>query len=205
MNTQINLTATPQEFFKERIDLAGRELKIQLPDDVEFYIVNLLCSFICPPSNELTLDSRGRFFNRPLAFMLKDAVEAEACDKPGLYKALGDTSLYITGFFQDYFNGKCIDIDYYIALGKAGYENAAVYSNGSPIESSSTATYKSLAENFIQVIDLVAEVAELGQTREAKDILNIYDRWTKSNSDRLRRILERQGIEPIMSPRKRAQ
>lgn len=205
MNTHINLTATPQEFFKERIDLAGKSLQIRLSEDVEFYLVNLLCSFISPQSFGAASDSNGQFFDRPLAFMLKDAVEADANAKSNLYKALGDTSLYITGFFQDYFNGKCIDIDYYITLGRTGYENAAHYSALNSVESGATATYQSLAANFVKVIDIVAEVSELGQNRQAVDILNIYDRWTKSNSDRLKRILERQGIEAIASTQKKAQ
>ena len=206
MVQEIRLTATPQEFFHERVHQAKDNLKVNLPEEVEFYLVNMLCSFITvPPATAGAQAGMPAFFEKPLAFMLRDASEAPAPQKPALYRALGDTSLYITGFFQDYFNRKTFDIDYYIALGSTGYEQAAQHMTPNLPESATRATLTALAVNFVLAVDVVAEVSEQGRRREAVDILNIYDRWTRSQSDRLRKILNEQGIDPVEVPYKIAQ
>mgnify|MGYP002137355912 CR=1 FL=1 len=40
-------------------------------------------------------------------------------------RAMGDFSLYIAGFFSDSLKRKLVDVDYYIGMGGAAYENAA--------------------------------------------------------------------------------
>ncbi len=211
MVQEIRLTATPQEFFQERVSLAKASLKVNLPDDVEFYLVNLLCSYIAltPPAKDSSNAGEGGnepvFFDKPLAFMLRDAFEAPPQQKPGLYRALGDTSLYITGFFQDYFNRKAFDIGYYITLGRTGYNEAAAHMASNRRESATRETMAALAMNFVQAVDVVAAVSEQGRPRGAVDILNVYDRWTKSQSQRLRKILTEQGIDPVEVPNKIAQ
>lgn len=207
MSPEIRLTATPQEFFQERVNSAKSSLKVDLPGDVEFYVVNLLCSFIVAPasSKDNPAGNETAFFGKPLAFMLKDACEAPDQEKAGLYRALGDTSLYITGFFQDYFNRKTFDIDYYISLGRTGYDQAARHMQPNRPESATRDTLSTLASEFVTVVDVVAEVSEQGRKRGAVDILNVYDRWTRSQSERLRRILAAQGIDAVDVPNKIAQ
>lgn len=206
MAQEIRLTATPQEFFQERVHQAKATLKVNLPEEVEFYLVNLLCSFITvTPPKAGAQAGVPAFFEKPLAFMLRDASEAPSPQKPALYRALGDTSLYITGFFQDYFNRKTFDIDYYIALGSTGYAQAAKHMTPNLPESATKATLTALAGNFVLAVDVVAEVSEQGRRTDAVDILNIYDRWTRSQSDRLRKILNEQGIDPVEVPYKIAQ
>ncbi|NDE14719.1 hypothetical protein EBZ80_07300 [bacterium] len=207
MDPAIRLTATPQEFFQERVNCAKATLKVDLPNDVEFYIVNLLCSFIAAPAigKEGGTGSDSTFFATPLAFMLRDASEAAPQDKPSKYRALGDTSLYITGFFQDYFNRKTFDIEYYINLGRTGYDQAARLMPPNRPESANRDTLSALAIDFVKVMDLLSEVSEQGRGRGAVDILNVYDRWTRSQSERLRKILADQGIDAVEVPYKIAQ
>ena len=207
MSPEIRLTATPQEFFQERVNLAKATLKVNLPGEVEFYVVNLLCSFIAAPATSKENGSGGdaTFLEKPLAFMLRDASEAAPQDKPGKYRALGDTSLYITGFFQDYFNRKTFDIDYYITLGRTGYDLASRLMPPNRPESANRDTLSALATDFVKVMDILSEVSEQGRRRGAVDILNVYDRWTRSQSERLRKILADQGIDAIEVPYKIAQ
>jgi hypothetical protein len=208
MVSGIRLTVTPREYFQERVLAARHSLKVDLPDDVEFYVVNLLASFVAIQAPAEALGGGGQegaFFDKPLAFMLRDASEAPDVQKPGLYRALGDTSLYITGFFQDFFNRKTFAIDYYIALGRTGYEQAAKCLPSHRGESAGKDTLQALANDFVKVVDVLAEVAEQGKGSGPVDILNVYDRWTRSHSERLRKILADQGIIAIETPYKIAQ
>lgn len=205
MVSGIRLTVTPREYFQERVLAARHSLNVELTDDVEFYVVNLLASFVAMDATAEAGSPDGQFFEKPLAFMLRDASEAPDTRKPGLYRALGDTSLYITGFFQDFFNRKTFAIDYYIALGKTGYEQAAKCMPGHRGESANKDTLQALAKDFVKVVDVLAEVAEQGKGKGPVDILNVYDRWTRSQSERLRKILADQGIIAIETPYKIAQ
>jgi hypothetical protein len=95
---------SPQDFFRDQVTNAAQSLKLQLNDDIEFYLVNLLCEFINPA--QLNIDDDMAVLDTPLAFMLKKAVESSPDIQIKVYKRLGDTSLYFAGYFQDFFNRK---------------------------------------------------------------------------------------------------
>ena len=44
----LNLVVKPHEFFREKVSAAMANQKVEVDDDVEFYVVNLLCEFIDP-------------------------------------------------------------------------------------------------------------------------------------------------------------
>ena len=60
--------------------------------------------------------------------------------------------------------------------------------------------YGSLGEKFKALVEIVAEVSDLPGNAQALDILAVYDRWNRTNSERLRRKLTEQGIIPIPTP-----
>ncbi|MCX6115974.1 MAG: hypothetical protein NT027_00380 [Proteobacteria bacterium] len=200
-NEFLDLSLTPQSFFRERINSASQQLNVNLNDDVEFYLVNLLIEFINPKTvNE---DFQGDVLSTPLVLLLKQIVEAPEAKQAGMYRRLGDTSLYITGFFQDYFNQKTFDINYFIMMGSSAYHQASILSNSKDANHSSTLS--ELSNKFIQFVDVVAQASDSTSTYKASDILNIYDRWNRCGSDRLRAILQEFGITPISAPYKIAQ
>jgi hypothetical protein len=194
---QADLLVGPQEFFREKITVAAANQKLSIPNDVEFYVVNLLCGFIAPGRLE-TIEGELNALETPLAIMLKQALEAPPAHKLKIYKYLGDTSLYFAGFFQDYFNRKAFDIDYYITLGSTAYQNVAGIMREQHSDDQFGGTFRNLSNKFHNLVELIAEVSELpGNTGKPIDILAIYDRWTRNNSDRLRRMLHDAGITPI--------
>jgi len=196
---QLQLLVRPQEFFYEKVTKALANQQVQVSDEVEFYIVNLLCEFIVPGKLE-TLTGQLDVLATPLALMLKEAVEAPPAQQLRIFKYLGDTSLYYAGFFQDYFNRKAFNLDYYIALGASAYSNVSVLMRDQHGDEQFTEIYAGLAEKFDTIVEVVAEVSETPGVAKPVDILAIYDRWTRNHSDRLRRILNKVGITPIPIP-----
>jgi hypothetical protein len=194
---QLDLTIKPQEFFKQKVTEALTNQQIQISDDIEFYLVNLLCEFIT--TNKLdTLNGELKALETPLALMLKEAIEASPTQQLRIYKYLGDTSLYLAGFFQDYFNNKAFDIGYYITLGSSAYTNVATIFRDHHGDENFMSIYGDLATKFPTLVEVVAEVSDMpGSEVKPVDVLSIYHRWTHNNSDRLRRILQRCGITPI--------
>jgi hypothetical protein len=196
---QLNLTVKPQEFFREKVTSALANQRIKVGDDVEFYLVNLLCEFIAPGKLE-TVVGELNALETPLAIMMKQALEAPPVQRLRIYKYLGDTSLYVAGFFQDYFNRKAFDIGYYISLGASAYENVSVLFKDQHGDENFRIMYNDLAAQFQALVDIVAEVSEIPGSDKPLDILAVYDRWTRSNSERLRKMLHKVGITPIMTP-----
>jgi hypothetical protein len=199
---ELRLTIGPQEFFREKVTSAVTNQGIKLSDEVEFYLVNLLCDFIAPSKVETPAGELDAL-ETPLAIMLQQALEAPPSQRLRICKYLGDSSLYIAGFFQDYFNRKTFDIGYYISLGASAYTTASTIVRDHHGDDHFSHMYDDLAGKFGKLVDVVAEVSELpGQARPI-DILAVYDRWTRCNSDRLRRALNKVGIEPIPTTREK--
>lgn len=199
-NREIEILASPTEFFRNKIVSAVENQKVSLDEDLEFYLVNLLCDFVRVRSIEAesgNIDPLGT----PLAFLFKRALESNQAEKVKLFKLLGDTSLYFSGFFQEYFNRKTYDIDYYVTLGSSAYvslANALREKNGD--EDQHTLRYELLAERFTTMVDIIAEVSELPGNERPRNILAVYERWLRCNSDRLRKQLESWGISPAYQP-----
>ena len=57
--------------------------------------------------------------------------------------------------------------------------------------------YGTLSIQFKNLVEVVAEVSETPESAGAADILSLYDRWTRTNSGRLLRILQNAGISPV--------
>ena len=201
---QLQIAVKPQEFFHEKVSQALDSLKIKIDDSIEFYVVNLLCEFIAPTPSEAPSGQSLDPMQTPLALMYKTALESPPADQFRIVKKMGDTSLYFAGYFQDYFNRKTFDIDYYISMGQTAYAHASTLMREQH-EQSMTEMYDTLSGKFSELVDVVAEVSDPMASDHAIDILAVYDRWTKTNSDRLRRLLERAGISPVKSPTKTPQ
>lgn len=199
---QVKLMVAPQEFFREKISEAMQNQKIEVGEDIEFYLVNLLCEFIHPGKLE-TFTGELDALETPLAMMLKQAVEAPPAQRMKILKYLGDTSLYFAGFFQDYFNRKTFDIGYYIALGQSAYGSVSTLMRDTHGDKHFGEMFTSLSERFPHLVEVVAEVSETPGNARPVDVLAVYDRWTRSNSERLRKLLHKLGIMPIPNPNPR--
>ena len=201
----LDLLMSPQEFFHGKITAASRQLNVKLDDHVEFYLVNLLSNFVTTSSFNGDGEDADDILSTPLVFMLKRAVEAPPGKQPQLYRRLGDASLYVTGFFQDYFNRKTFDINYYVTMGSSAYEQASTLSRASIRDDGIPEILESLSRNFLQVVDIMAQASDSTAMRQDSNILALYDRWNRSGSERLRGLLEENGISPIRVPIQKAQ
>ncbi len=197
--TKFELTIKPEEFFREKVITAIGKQNVKISQDAEFYLVRVLCDFINPSTIE-TANGETNVFDVPLTLLLKEALESPLAKQAKIYKALGDTSLYISGYFQDFFNAKAFDMNYYIDLGANAYENMSNLHRERPEQFD---LFIELAKNFRTLVDVVAEVSDTLAPQRASSLLNIYDRWTRNQSDRLRKKLESSGF--VLTPNKQVQ
>ena len=111
---------------------------------------------------------------------------------------MGDVSLYLAGYFQESFNRKLVDVDYYIDMGGSAYRQVAIRSGAAILQK----LYCELAERFAVFVDVLAEVSEKTLPKTEKDILRSYELWMKTRSERAAKTLQGAGILPTQIKKK---
>ncbi len=170
--------ASVEEFFREVVLEALREKQIGADEFTEHYLVSLLGAF-----------AKSRIPDGPLSLRLA-AAQAPA-ERVKALKEVGDTSLYVAGFFADSLDRKVVDTDFYIQMGEAAYrELAARLVVGS---SSVARVYDQLASNFPRFVDVLAEVRARVDLAGA-DVGKLYQQWLSTRADWIERRLRRLGV-----------
>jgi hypothetical protein len=192
----IKLELNPGEFFRELINTATSNHHIAISTEMEFYLVNLLCEFISPAKLAI---SSGEIdvFDTPLALLVKTALEAPPTEQLKIYKVLGDTSLYLSGYFQDYCLRKTIDLDYFMSIGSHAYRNVSSLLKYQRSIGPQPAIYEELSDKFANLVTIVADVADQSGSTKASDILTLYGRWSQAPTERLRKLLMKNGVIPL--------
>jgi len=177
------------EYFKEMVESAIRHQKVTTDVMVSYYIVNLLVR--CVKADELHDD------DEPLAIIFNKATSASLAEQSVIYRRIGDLSLYLSGFFAESLSRKLVDVDYYIALGKASYGTLAHLESGQKSPASLTKVYTELARRFLTFTDILSEVSERCSLTSNENILRLYEKWLRTRSKRAASMLRDIGIEPI--------
>jgi hypothetical protein len=182
------------EYFKSAVEDATQRLGVQISDHTEYYIVNLLFRYADARtlSNEPTGTRAGTFAE----LYLKSQGETEG-KRALILKYIGDTTLFLTGCFSDCFQKSLVDIDYYATLGRTSYRDLL------DLEASRSVTWKledvfdELSKKYMQLMDVLAEVAATDGPQKAADLLRVYDRWVRTRSKRDEALLRHMGVIPI--------
>ena len=185
----------PKEYFHAAVSGAVGSLNLRVTQHAQHYLVNLLFKNIAV-ENVFPTDAEGKPAET-LAQQLAIALEEEKIQsRAKRLQELGDFSLYVAGFFSDSLNRKSVDIDYYIGMGGAAYENAARLEKKKKAE-----LLLELANRFSDCVDVLSQISEeCGfSPADPKDLLRVYELWNKTGSDRLAKQLTKAGIIPIAS------
>ncbi|MEL6177849.1 MAG: hypothetical protein AAFS10_02800, partial [Myxococcota bacterium] len=92
--------ASLASYFYEKVDDAKQNQGLEATDETSYYVVTLLESF-AQADTLYGVDADGHRRDEALAMILAKAVESNSNDTIGHYRRLGDTSLFISGFFGD--------------------------------------------------------------------------------------------------------
>ncbi len=179
-------SVSPLEHFHSLIEEALKGQRLDIDKNVEFYLANLLACRI----------ETRRFSTEPVALRLLNALEERRELKNMLLKEVGDTTLFVAGFFHESLKRKLVDVDYYIDIGTISYNHLAESLSEGPSAHLSS-LYRELSTRFMELVDLLSEVSERTRFSSVKDILRIYERWLHTGSKRMERLLRKVGIEPV--------
>ncbi len=179
-----------RDFFRDLLSRAIENQRASVQPFTELYLVNLLHEFLASEALYVQTED-GTWQQKPLAFLLKEALEEAGPSRVRLLKRLGDTSLFISGFFPDSLarRSSLVDVDYYIAMGGRAYDAVARHA----LERS---LWAELSDKFRLLVDILNEVSERTMASSEAGLLRLYERWLKTGSDRLANALVRQGLVP---------
>lgn len=188
------LITDTKDFFYHWLEETLKSRKETLPPLMIKYLSNLLNSYIL--TENLFLEKEGKKEQPTLVFLLKEALEEENFNlKIKKYQQLGDTSLFMSGFFPGFFARKLVDIDYYISMGSGAYETLANSSKNKDFKN----LYKGLSLEFSNVVDILGEMSSLS---DETDTLRMYEVWQITKSSRLEKRLISLGINPTSFTKK---
>jgi hypothetical protein len=185
-----------REHFRDSIQSALSNQRVEAGEETVFYVVNLLAYYI-HSENLFSQTSEGVEL-KPLALIYADAVEAKSLeDRHSALKRLGDVALLISGLFSSSLQRKVVDVDYYIAMGGSAYAHLSDISRGTPRGRAFCAIFGELSHKFTTFVDVLAEVGEQSRLGSHSDIMRLYEIWLRTGSRRAAERLRKLGIEPM--------
>jgi len=196
---RVQPVASLREYFSDALDGALAHQHVSMDGQTRHYVVELLTLF--SRAEALHASDDGKRGPKPLALMLKDALEAATeAERSAHLQRLGDVSLFIAGFFARSFARRLVDVDYHVAMGGRAYGALA-----DRLRTGRRAVlgevFAELAGKFQPLVDALNEISDAGYTHTQRDVLRLYEIWLKTGSPRARRLLGGLGIEPTSSAR----
>ena len=181
---------TPLEFFREQLTRAMEHQKVSTSAFTEWYLVNLLAGGV--KGDPLPAADPG-FDETPLALLYVRAIQASRFERARLLRVLGDSALFVSGFFGDSLPRGLVDLDYYRAMGGRAYARLGREDASGP----GTVVFRELAGRFMEFADLLQEVSETSRLTTAASVVKLYERWARTGSRRAALLLSQQGINPV--------
>ncbi|MEK7705716.1 MAG: hypothetical protein AAB426_12210 [Myxococcota bacterium] len=181
------------EFFRDEVSGARQTLGVKLPEMAEYYLVNLLVDYGRTGQGPLPGEE-------PLAFLYKRALEAPPAVRMQPLKHLGDLALYVAGFFADWVERSHVAVDYYVSMGGNAYDSLSGIVGAHPQGDTFAELYQDLSRRFGELVDVLNEVADRSRdvAERSSDLLKLYDRWVRTGSQRIERMLVDKGL--VLAP-----
>jgi hypothetical protein len=183
------LDQTPREYFRELVTEVVSHRKLRIQPETEFYVVCLLERFL--ERGELYAEGPdGSAELEPLALLLLRALEESRTRRwQGLQK-VGDTSLFVAGFFSDSLARAPVGSGYYVSMGESAYRALA----SSRVPTGRAEVFGEMSERFEDFVDVLAEIAEMQDLRSNRGLVRLYERFLHTGSRRVAEQLRARGV-----------
>ncbi len=187
---------TPLELFRSLVMKAIKDQGLETSEMVEYYLSSLLADFV----------RAGKLSKEAFATRLLKATASDHKKKLRLLKELGDSSLFLSGYFQESLNTRVVDIEYYMDMGAisyyklAGHLDSRTMSYGSAHGEDLSDLFTELSEKFAEFVEVLTQVSERTHMKTPRDILKLYEKWLKTKNPHTEALLRELGIDPVDVP-----
>ena len=167
----MDLESTVESFFRDEVDRALRDEGLSSGTLVEHYLVQLLAAYAAQPIT-----------GSPLGLQMLAANDVPPRERRARLREVGDTSLYLSGFWAESLDERWVDVDYYIELGGTAYGELARGGpgwTGDPLGD----VFGELASNFPRFVGVLEKVSRrTSRCANNQDVLRLYRRWQRTRS-----------------------
>ena len=183
-------SASMRDYFRECLGQALRKTPVRLSDTAQVYVVHLLSEFARSENVYAGTDAGEK---PVLVELLSRAHDAEPQEAVRIYKHMGDSSLYHSGFFKDSVerHGR----DYYVSMGGSAYASVADLVRSSA--ASTSALFHELSDRFAELVELLDAMSLHGAEPEKLDdkkILALIERFRRTGDAAALETLKAHGI-----------
>jgi hypothetical protein len=174
-----------ETFFQDAVDRALKEQGVSTDPLTEHYLVHLLATYAKQPIDD-----------SPLGLKMLAAANAEPRERRERLREVGDTSLFVSGFWAESFARKLVDVEYYIGLGGTAYSELARSGIGWRRDPNCD-VYERLADNFSRFVDVLMLISRwIMPPAGPQDVIKLYERWLQTRSTWAARKLATVGVFP---------
>ncbi|MBT4760150.1 MAG: hypothetical protein HOO06_00510 [Bdellovibrionaceae bacterium] len=196
LNSELILSS--KLFFEEAVDSAFKQLKIKTFPLVQTYLVSVLDYYLVMDNLFEKSDKTGRYDQKMLSELYLEAGTLSKEKKLETLKQLGDSSLYMSGFFGDSLSKKIIDLDYYVDMGGAAYGDLSTITR----DDIYSRLYKEISYRFVEFMDAFSLISQNSMIQSNKDLLKLYDKYLSTGSELAKEQLAKEGILNAQSKQK---
>jgi hypothetical protein len=178
----VTLAASVDEFFHEVVTDALLAVDLDASGPAGWYLVSLLGEF-----------TTARLTDEPLGVKLAAASDSPA-ERMRTLKEVGDTSLYVAGFFAESLTRSLVDVDYYVGLGQSAYARLA---RSLGARKSIGEVYEELAAKFPQFVDVLVQIRKrvtIAELSATSDLGRLYETWLRTRDEWVENKLRQAGL-----------
>lgn len=178
----VTLAASVDEFFHEVVTDALSAVDLDASEPAGWYLVGLLGEF-----------TTTRLSDEPLGLKLAATPDSPE-QRVRTLKEVGDTSLYVAGFFAESLTRSLVDVDYYVGLGQTAYARLA---RSFGTRRSIGEVYEELAAKFPRFVDVLVQVRKrvtIAELNGSSDVGRLYDIWLRTRDEWVEKKLKQAGL-----------
>ena len=178
----VTLAASVDEYFHEVVSDALSAVDLDASEPASWYLVGLLGDF-----------TSARLTDEPLGLKLAQQQLAAGGERVKNLKQVGDTSLYVAGFFAESLSRSLVDVDYYVGIGQNAYMQLARSFGSKSIGE----VYEELAAKFPRFVDVLMQVRKrthMAELNATTDIGKLYEIWLRTRDAWVEKKLAAAGL-----------
>jgi len=196
-NTHLHLTQDLRTFFAEECLSIAAKQGLAIPEHLGQYLGEMLVRFV--GSDTYFVASSDPHAVRPkkefpsVVRLWLEGQSQPVVEQLVQMQHVGDIALYTSGFFPERIERSLVDMDFYMAVGGQAYERAGKIRETLAQERQLN-IYFELASKFSELKELLAELSDRKFLSTEPDRLRLYEKWLRSRSPRIQRMLAEVGI-----------
>lgn len=190
----IGSTPKATEFFERVLLDVKSEGGYATSQTSDLYVVGLLSEAARSPAAIPEIE-------QPFGLRLQRAMSATGGERFERCRRLGDEVLFLSGFFAEHLATRGVALDYVTAVGQRAYNGAATMLR---VHAPGPQLFDELAESFPVFVEMLQHMADslfALSARDGSSVLELYERWQRTQSEVLARALLDRGLLPTRGPR----